>query len=211
MKKSLKYIIIGLAGILFASMTLLLISNSDKTSVEIRVAPADAKILIDGKEYKNGTYQLPIGEKQIHIEFGNDFVSQDYSINIPKSNEPYKLYNYLVQRDGSTSWYDTHESDAILLNTIGDYLAGKQAEQYLNNYPIINKLPIIVAQYDKEYNYTEYRIDGGKFEQCKADFCLKITDTTGGNLEAAKQKITNLGYNLSDFEIIYEYKPIKQL
>lgn len=212
MKKTYKYIVYGILGILAAFVLLILVTKSSTASVEIRVAPADAIITINGKEYKNGTYQLPTGEAKIHIEFGADFVAQDYTINIPeKQGEVTKIFTFLNQRDGTTSWYDSHESDALLMTTIGDYLASEKAKKYLEDHPITNNLPIIVAEYDKNYNYTEYRIDGGKFEQCKSDFCIKITDTTGNNLEVAKQKIKNLGFSLTDFEIIYEYKPIEQL
>ena len=212
MKNYLKYIIVGAIGILVAFIAVILINGSNKTKVEIRVAPADANITINGKTYKNGTYDLPVGEAKVHIDFGADFVAQDFSMDIPaNSKEPVKLYTFLIQRDGKTTWYDTHESDAILMNTIGDYLAGEEAKRFNEAHPITEKLPIIYANYDQEFNYREYRIDGGKFEQCKSDFCLKITDTTGDNLEAAKKAIKDAGFNPADYEIIYEYTPIKTL
>lgn len=89
--------------------------------------------------------------------------------------------------------------------------AYEEAKSYSNNHPIIEKLPIIYANYDAQYNYTEYRIDGGEFEGCKTNFCLKITDTTGGNYEAALNKIREAGFNPNDFQILYEYQPIEKL
>ncbi len=212
MKNYYKYIIVGLFGIIAAFVLSIYFATSEKSEVEIRVAPADANITINGKTYKNGTYTLPNGEAKIHIDFGADFVAQDYSINIPaKAGEVTKIYTFLLQRDGSTSWYDSHESDAILMNTIGDYLAEQEAKSYLDQHPIASELPIIIASYDENYNYTEYRIDGGHFTQCEANFCLKITDVTGNNFENAKEKIKNIGFNPADFEIIYEFTPIQPL
>ena len=54
-------------------------------------------------------------------------------------------------------------------------------------------------------------IDGGMFDGCEGTFCLKITDTTGGNYERAIQMIKEKGFNPDDYEIIYENKPITPL
>lgn len=80
-----------------------------------------------------------------------------------------------------------------------------------NHYPIYHDLPLIYAKYDQNYNYTEFRIDAGKFKKCQRNFCLKVTDTTGNNLENAKQLLREKSYDPSDYEIIYKYKPIQAL
>ncbi len=180
----------------------------DTAEVEIRIAPASATITIDGKQYQNGSYKLPKGDLSVHIE-KDGFIPQDLIVN--NSDGATKIYSYLLQQDGTTSWYDTHESDAILLNTIGDYLANITAEKYNEQYPIMTVLPIIYANYDEQYNYTEYRIDGGKFLECQNEFCLKITDTTGDNQTDALEQIRSAGYNPDDYEIIYEFTPIQPL
>lgn len=197
-----------LSLLVFATIILVITALNMKSTgeVEICVAPESATVTIDGKEYQNGTYRLPTGELKVHIE-KDGFTSQDLSINNSGANVT-KIYAYLVQSDGSMSWYNTHESDALLLNTIGDYLAEKKAEEYTEKHPIISSLPIIYANYDENYNYTEYRIDGGSFPECDQDFCLKITDTTGDNLEDAKSKIREAGFNPDEYEILYEYLPI---
>ncbi len=87
-------------------------------------------------------------------------------------------------------------------------MANQQANQYREQYPIVSLLPISVVEVDKEtYTMKEYRIDVGEFTDCKTDFCLKITDMTGGNQAAAHDKLRENGYNPDDYEIIYEYKP----
>ena len=121
------------------------------------------------------------------------------------------MYTYLRQTDGSFSWYQNHPDDGLLLTQIGDYLADQETSSYAKKYPIMEALPIIYANYDKNYNYTEFRIDGGKFDGCNSDFCIKITDSTGGNLDLAKSKIKDAGFNPDDFQILYEYKPIQAL
>ena len=174
------------------------------TKIEILVAPSSATITINGKVYQNGTFDLPVGDLNVHIE-KPDFESQDFTFNSASSD---KLYTDLLQTDGTYSWYDNHPEDSIIMTTIGDYRAEQLSASYNDKYPIIRSLPIIFAEYDAEYNYTEFRIDGGKFDGCKTDFCLKITDTTGGNLDHGKELIKNAGFNPDDYQILYEYTPI---
>ena len=138
------------------------------------------------------------------------FESKEEKI-VLEPNTTTKYYTYLMPTDGSFKWYLEHEEDMMILNTIGDAEANVNATNYLEKYPIVDALPIIYANYDKEWNYTEFRVDGGKFNECKEAFCLKITDTTGGNKDSALKMIRDKGFNPEDYEIIYQYEPILPL
>lgn len=179
------------------------ISLNPTSEVEVLVAPSSATITINGKVYKNGTYKLPRGNVSVKIE-KDGFTPKNYTFNTSTNN---KLYDYLTQ-DGSLSWYETHSDDAIILTTIGDYEADMLSSSFTEKNPISKELPLIVAEYNSNDEYVEFRIDGGKLEDCDRDFCLKITDSTGDNLEYAREKIRELGYNPNDFEIVYEYDPV---
>lgn len=174
------------------------------SEVEILVAPESATVSINGKTYKNGTYKLPRGTVSVHIE-KDGFPSKDYIFDTSING---KIYDFLLPENGSFSWYETHPEDAIILTAIGDYEADLSARDFLSKNPILEYLPIIVAEYNQNNDYVEFRIDGGKFENCDSDFCLKITDSTGGNLDYARTKIRELGFEPNSFEIIYEYDPI---
>lgn len=186
------------------SILLTLVFKSSTREVEVLVAPASATVTIDGKTYDNGIHNLPAKEVSVHIEKPG-FVSQDFTFNTTTND---KLYAFLLQKDGTFSWYETHHDDDIIMTTIGDYLNSNTANQYIKSYPEIEKLPIIYAAYDGNYDYTEFRIDGGKFEKCSSDFCLKVTDTTGGNFEFAKQLLKEKGIDPEKYELLYEYVPI---
>lgn len=81
----------------------------------------------------------------------------------------------------------------------------EKAKEYEKKYPIIKILPLIYAHQEKDYtNYREFRIDGGRFSECERDFCLMITDSTGGNKKIAINEIRKNGYNPDDYEIIYK-------
>lgn len=207
--KKYPFVFIGLSLLIFFSIILLITALNMRPSVEITllVAPSSATTTIDGKTYQNGTFNIEPGEHQVHIE-KDGFISQDFSFNTLATT---KIYAYLKQQDGSYSWYQNHPEDSQILTQIGDYQADQEADLYAKKYPITQILPLIYAHYDENYNYTEFRIDGGKFAGCDSDFCLKITDSTGGNLELAKSKIKDSGFSPEDYQILYEYKPVQQL
>jgi len=207
--KKYPFIFIGLSLLVFFTVILVITAISMRTSVEVEllVAPASATTTIDGKEYKNGALRLEPGEHRVHIE-KDGFVTQDFSFSTLSTT---KIYTYLRQSDGLFTWYQSHPEDSLLLTKIGDYLSDQEASVYSKQNPVIQALPIIYANYDENYNYTEFRIDGGKFDGCKSDFCLKVTDSTGGNFNFAKTKIKEAGYNPDDFQILYEYKPVRTL
>ena len=195
------------AIIAIIAIILTILFHSTTREVEILVAPTSATVTINGKSYENGTHRLPSGEVSVHIE-KPDFISQDLTFN---TNENDKLYVYLLQKDGTFSWYESHQEDDIIMSTIGSREAAEKAATYSDKYPITSQLPIIFAEYDDKYNYTEFRIDGGKFEDCSSDFCLKVTDTTGGNFDIAKKLLEEKGINTENYEILYEYTPIVPL
>lgn len=207
--KSKPFVLITLPLLIFITAVIIIamVNLGQTKEIEIVVTPASATIKIDGKSYENGTYKFKEGTYQVHLEKEN-FVSKDFSFN---TNDTDRIYEYLEQADGTYSWYLNHETDALLLTKIGSFNADIEAQEFTKSYNAISKLPIIYANYDDQYNYTEYRIDGGKFSECVADFCLKITDTTGGNYEVAKQKMKEQGINPDNYEIVYTYTPITPL
>ena len=207
--KNHPFISIGLVtlAIITAALFITALSLKDTVEIEIKVAPISASIAIDGKNYQNGTFRIPSGAHTIKIE-KEGFIGKEFSFD---TNTTTKIYSYLVGPNNDYSWYLSHPEDALLLTSIGDYEAKLASTEFNAKYPISTILPIIYANYDKDYNYTEYRIDGGSFDACNSDFCIKITDTTGGNYDAALQKIRETGFNPEDYQILYEYTPIEAL
>lgn len=202
-------VVVGVLATLLIVLTVLLIDARNSATLDIMVAPLSAELTIDGKKYENGKYSMEPGE--VSYELAKEgFVTKSGVINL-EEGKTVKLYTYLLPEDGSYEWYVEHPEDRMVLNTIGDAIANENSLQYVAKYPIINVLPIIYADYDDDWNYTEYRIDGGSFEECEKEFCMKITDTTGGNEDAALEKIREAGFNSGDYEIIYKYEPIVPL
>ena len=195
--------------IVIIGLVLFITRQNHLATLDILVAPASSDIIIDGKTYHHGAHKLEPGIYHIEVK-KPDFTTKTFTVTL-SSGKTTDLHTYLLQSDGSFSWYLDHQDDSILLTQIGDEEANKLMSESEQKYPILSDLPIIIDQYDAQYNYTNYRIDGGNLESCTHDFCLIITDTTGGNEEKAKNEIKNRGYSLDDYEIIYHYEPIAPL
>lgn len=201
----------ALFGIIVVVIIILYVIDSGKTaSLEALIAPSNATITINGKSYKNGTYRVEPGTFTAKIE-KEGFTSKELSVEL-QSGKTTKVYDYLVPLDGDMSWYKNHPEEALLLNSVGDAKADYNSKTYVKKYPVIDVLPIIYAKYSDDYStYTEFRIDGGEFDDCPEKFCIKITDTTGGNYDFALDILHQKGFNPDDYKILYEYKPIEPL
>lgn len=146
------YIIISLTIISF--LTIIAISivgiflNSRKTAtLEITVAPASAEILINGKSYRNGSYQLEPGTYPVKISKEN-FETYEGEISLT-AGETTELKKYLLEVGGGTDWYLDHNSDMMIMNSIGDSEADAEADNYSKKDPIFS----ITPYYDEKNNH----------------------------------------------------------
>lgn len=111
MSNRIKLIIAGVVIFVIAVIAILIawIINIPKTAtIEVIVAPSDAKILIGEKRYKNGTHKIEPGDYSIAVT-RDDFspYASEFSI---EEGETKKLLVCLNEIDGNT-WYDEHKED----------------------------------------------------------------------------------------------------
>lgn len=203
-KKIRKFIYLAILGVLVIigiSVYFIIRNIQMNATLDLLVTPLSAKIEINGRIYKNGEHKFDPGE--INVEITKEgFKTQNYVINLP-ANETTKLYTYLVQNDGSLNWYLDHQEDEAILMQIGGIEATEESEKYTEQNPVVAAIPIIVEEY-KNGIYYDFRVDGGMFENCKKDFCLKISDVGGNGYERALEEIRKRGYNPENYEILYE-------
>lgn len=211
-----KLIIIAtcVAFTIFIVITIILaIINSKKTAtLSTKIVPFSATITIDGKKYHpNKDYHLEPGTTSIIIS-ANGYKTQELPLNL-SDNETTTITAALTPDDGDTSSYcAAYNNECQLFEEIMQIQSSQASEEYFKKYPIATMLPVIVVDVDPTtYEWMEYRIDGGNHNDCKNDYCVIITDSTGGNQEKALQKIRDQGFNPNDYEIIYKYVPITPL
>lgn len=191
--------------VIAAIITVFLLSDShNDSSIEILVAPESARIQVGNKTYKNGQHKLPSGS--YHVVISKDgFITQELDIELIQGKTT-RLLACLNEENGSYDWYNSNADDRQLCTSIGDQEAEEIQNQLLEEYPISTIIPIRVIEYDG-VTYTNFRIDINQSENCHTEFCLQITDFTGGNEQRAYDVILEKGYNPSDYEIIYTFDP----
>ncbi len=200
--------------VLFILVAVGLFVNSLRFSAELKivVAPTFAKVEINGRKFSSEEIaKVEPGETTAKIT-ADGFQSQEINLNIVEDGEN-NLYAYLLpEGDEGLSWYAKDDAEGMRLTAVSDALSDIERAEYLKRYPITAMLPLqVVEETSEKYTWRTYRIDSGKFEGCQSDFCVKITDETGGNHDAALQKIRDAGYNPDDYEIIYQYTPVQPL
>lgn len=199
--------IIGIILILTIPIVIYLISSQYSAILTTVIAPSSATLTINDKTYHINS-DLHFKPQNIKATISAEgFETKEITLDLP-ANETSTLAVYLTPNDGDLSYYYNNPNEQKLFSRINDIQATEQAASYREKYPITALLPISIVEVDKStYSMKEYRIDVGEFTDCKTDFCLKITDMTGGNQSAAYNKLRENGYNPDDYEIIYEYKP----
>ena len=172
-------------------------------SLDILVVPQQAKITIDGKVYENEKIYDGLMAKTVHVSM-DGFDTKSFDLEL-KRDETTKIYTYLT---GNDEWYIEHSDDERIstsLELINEQNGEAKLEAIQNKYPIFSVLPIVYDKYTNNYSeYTSYRIEGS-FDECgNGEFCLIITDVSGGSYEKALQAIRGYGYSPEDYEIIYK-------
>ncbi len=204
-----KIIILTILGMLLIGGVLLFISIKSMFSagLDILVVPADAKIMIDGERFENEKQYSGLMARTAHVEISMDgFDTQSYDLEL-KKNETTKIYTYLT---GNDAWYEGHKNDERVqtsLELINEYHGEVQVEDLNKKYPILSILPIVYEKYLNNYTeYVSYRVDFGAYDECEGEYCVMITDYTGGNRERALTAIRNKGFSPDDYEVHYRRK-----
>lgn len=213
-KRRQKLIIVAcIAFLLFSIFAIVMaIIDAQKTAkIEVLVAPSFAKVEIDHTKLKtSGTSKYYPGEYTVTIS-ADGFESTETTLNLEK-DQTATLYLYLQPTTENYNFYLENKTESNLVQRINDLRTQASNNAYINKYPITEVLPINIVEQNREKNeWTEFHINYGQYENCKTEFCIKISDYTGGNQERALNIIREKGFNPDDYEIIYEYTPIKPI
>jgi hypothetical protein len=153
MSNRIKLIIAGVVIFVIAVIAILIawIINIPKTAtIEVIVAPSDAKILIGEKRYKNGTHKIEPGDYSIAVT-RDDFspYASEFSI---KEGETKKLLVCLNEIDGNT-WYDEHKEDDDICRRAAE-LASEEYKKEKQTADIYSVTPY--NSYDDGFNIVAY-------------------------------------------------------
>ncbi|MBR6532312.1 hypothetical protein IKT64_00870 [Candidatus Saccharibacteria bacterium] len=202
-QKRKKLIIIAAVAVVVILLTVVIIKKIIGTPVELRimVAPASSKIEIDGKTYENGSYEIRDGKHKAIIS-KEGFTTQEIEF-IARANEMARVETYLIQNDGGEDWYETHPEDDGIRWFVVESQSQERTNALYDKNPILNKLPITVEYYSKNYtSHTKYEITA-KINDDYSAFTIEISDYTGGNQDNALDKIREAGFNPDNYTINY--------
>ena len=178
-----------------------IIDNATRTvSVRFMIAPASATITLNGQKYQNAeTYRIRPGNYDLLIaKDGFDPYQNSLVLN---DNDDINISISLEIQPGNEDYYKQHPNEAYALETIwtDQMIAG--SEVVLADNPLLNILPINVEYYIQNQQYVHYqisfRIDDPE------NVTVLINDYTGGNHDAALERIRTEGYNPDDYTIEY--------
>ena len=153
MSNRIKLIIAGVVIFVIAVIAILIawIINIPKTAtIEVIVAPSDAKILIGEKRYKNGTHKIEPGDYSIAVTRDNfSPYASEFSI---EEGETKKLLVCLNEIDGNT-WYDEHKEDDDICRKAAE-LASEEYKKETQTADIYSVTPY--NSYDDGFNIVAY-------------------------------------------------------
>lgn len=192
--------------------TIIIIHHAKTATVSINVAPEQATITLNGREYENSqSYDLLPGNYHVRISM-DGMQAKEYDITLD-TNDFARIWTYLVDASGGFNYYLSHPQDFNILTEVAaddDQAAQDFITEYHQKISFQDLLPIDYDAYTDDYAYyTQYHIyyDYDN-DNCPKILCLIIEDNTGGNEQAAKDKIKELGYNPDDYNLDYQYTPI---
>ena len=197
---------------IIAVAIVIIIHQHQTATIDINVTPSAATITLNGRQYDNfQSYDILPGNYRVKIAM-DGMQTKEYDLTLEKDGFA-RIWDYLIDADGSFTYYLSHPDDFTLLTEIAnkdDVAAQNFITEYNTKAGIIDLLPIEYDAYTDDFAYyTQYHIvwDFSR-ESCPKIACLVIEDNTGGNEQAALNKIKELGYNPDDYEITYQYVPL---
>lgn len=173
------------------------------------VAPENATVKINGKEYSNGEHKLMIGHKTIEIS-GEGFETEKTELNLGIFSNKTILRAYAV--NGSYDYYKENANSYIILKHINSMDGNEETKAFVNKmekaYKLKYELPLS-NNFDNSFGRTAFSTitDATDEEECKALLCLRLDKTTNKAKEAMKERLAALGYNVEDYVIFYGELP----
>lgn len=201
-------IVIGAIVAFFVVIVLIWIGNLIwnkiySATANIMVVPSIAKVKIGESEYKTieeckmkpGTYKVEVSAEGFKTKTGEVTFAE---------GETTRVHLYLLPEDPNNDWYDKHPDEKLVYGEIGSAEAREKLEKLKEENPILGKLPLEIdyftAGYAKRVRYTiSYEAN-----EDYTDFTILITDYTGGNRQAALDKLTARGADVSKLKIEYK-------
>lgn len=182
--------------------------------LSINIAPSNADILIDGQHYRCGLYELAPGDYHAQIS-ADGFNAKDLDFTVTPHGTTI-ITDYLVHSNEGLAYFERSVVDLATLRAIDTPEIRDFLQAYDHKAAIVAELPI-TGSYDANADknaapVSEYSFkitDGSRHADCQRVICLLISSYKANPTilkHAVSQKLQEKGYNLDDYQTIYELR-----
>jgi hypothetical protein len=175
------------------------IDGIGKHVVDIRVAPSDAKIVLDGKKnISNSQQKISSGKHTVRVT-RDGFDSVDKTFTTSDSEVVIVAIGLVANNKEGSEYVNNHPEEFRLLEEAANKAYDQGAEKLTEDYPIIEQLPIDST--------PRYRIDYGvskKYPDDPSKIALYISANSSFYRRVALDVIYLAGFDPSDYEIIFQ-------
>ncbi len=202
-RKGLITTLISIAvAIVLVSVYFIVVNKINSATIDIRVVPQNAKILINDKEYKSiQSYSIRPGDYTIEVS-AEGFFTETSSFSVAEG-ETYKIDMFLEPTDDNLNWYSEHRDDALILGEIKNALSSKAVQKLQSENPILSELPMNIDYYTNNNSARVKYTISYKLEENNTKIILVITDYTGGNYNDAISRLEKRGVGKDQYVIRY--------
>ena len=202
-------ILIAIALLILVAAIFIILDKLKNARLNILVAPIDATVKINGKEYSPGSHRLFPGKVTVEIT-KDGFEERSVELELT-SNHTETLYTYLIHKKDGLSYYETSPSDYEALTLMATMLGG-DLKEFVNKteakIAFRELLPLRSTENNtgRVYGDNGTRVetiigDATDREECKRVVCLYML-TNSGNDQAARNLLKKYGFEYEDFYII---------
>ncbi len=188
---------------LFAGLAVLLIgfavyrSIVYSATISITYAPESAVVTLNNKNASKGENRVKPGNYEVKIT-REGFAEYKTTVEA-KEGQTTLVEAVLESNDPSTAdWYQEHESDYTLAQSIGDGQADRNYENFIKKFPIAKDLPLNGI-------YGSYQVFYETADNTKG-YAVIVSYQTEAAKKAAIAAIKAKGYKLEDYEVFYQPK-----
>lgn len=197
-----KRLVISLLAIILVTLiTTNYLAGLGKDVINVAVAPKDAKLLLDNKTFiKPGKHKFTSGSHTIKATRAG-FKDQIKDFNT--QNEPKVVWFKMIPSDETGEKYvSEHQKEFDRISQIENQTTIARLDATTAKYPIIKKLPVsMLPVFIINYGPSK------KYPDNPDKIALYISTSSPADKQSAISYIYNIGFDPSDYEIIFSRPP----
>lgn len=193
-----RYKLIGVAAIVILLLSVcyfvvITISRQNKTAINVAIFPSDAQVTIDNQKINPGTIYLKQGTYDVKAS-RDGFKSYTTTLTVSPSTRTYTISLESNSQEGD-EWVTSHQNDLQHIRELGEKASEESGKAFNDRNPIAMKLPYRTLLYTIGYQADPSDPSGNSI--------ILTIDAPEGYRQSALYRIRQLGYDPTDFTIIF--------